>query len=80
MLKAPEDLENATLCRTMTALPEMIPLLDDFGDNYEKLARSAGQEAGKLPLALVLEGPEECIYSDAGYNVGMADALLRVLA
>ena len=80
VLKAPEDLENATLCRTMTALPEMIPLLDDFGDNYEKLARSAGQEAGKLPLALVLEGPEECIYSDAGYNVGMADALLRVLA
>lgn len=79
VLKSPEDLENATLRRTMAALPKLIPLLDDFGENYRKLAERAGQEIGKLPLALILEGAEECIYSDAGYNVGMADALWRIL-
>lgn len=79
VLKSPEDLENATLRRTMTALPKLIPVLDDFGASYEKLAQSVGQEIGKLPLAVILEGSQQCIYSDAGYNVGMADALWRIL-
>lgn len=79
VLKSAEDMENKTLRRTMEALPGIRPLLDDFGENYEKLASAAGQEAGKLPLALVLEKGPECIYSDAGYNVGLADMLWRIL-
>lgn len=79
VLKSPEDLKNATLRRTMEALPEIRPLLDDFGDHYKALAKAVGREVGKLPLAVVAEAGHECIYSDAGYNVGLADMLWRVL-
>lgn len=80
VLKSKEDLENATLRRTMEALPAITPLLDDFGENYRKLAETVGREVGKLPLAVVLEAGQECIYSDAGYNVGLADILWRILS
>lgn len=79
ILKSPEDLKNATLRRTMEALPGICPLLDDFGDNYGTLAKAVGREVGKLPLAVVSWAGQECIYSDAGYNVGLADMLWRVL-
>ncbi len=79
ILKAPEDLENTTLHRTLEALPEIDTLLDDFGENYCKLAQTLDQEIGKLPLAVILNGQQECIYSDAGYNVGLADMLYKIL-
>ncbi len=53
--------------------------MDEFGEGYETFARQAGCNPGKLPLVAVLEGGKECIYSGAGYNVGMADMLLRIL-
>lgn len=80
VLKTPEDLENRTLRRTMEALPILRPLYHEFGGEYEALAAAVGQEPGKLPLAVVLDGGLECIYSDAGYNVGMADMLWRILS
>ncbi|MBD5461400.1 MAG: transglutaminase domain-containing protein [Lachnospiraceae bacterium] len=80
VLRRQEDLENATLRRTMEALPALRPLLDDFGENYEALAESVGQKVGKLPLALVIDGGHTCIYSDAGYNVGLADMLWKILS
>ena len=79
VLKAPEDLENSTLHRTLEALPMIRTLLDDFGENYRGLAETVGQEPGKLPLAVILNGQQECIYSDAGYNVGLADMLYKIL-
>lgn len=79
ILKAPEDLENVTLHRTLEALPEIHTVMDDFGDNYRRLAQTVGQEPGKLPLAVILNGQQECIYSDAGYNVGLADMLYKIL-
>ncbi len=79
ILKGPEDLENATLRRALEALPTIHTLLDDFGENYRKLAEAVGQEPGKLPLAVILNGRQECIYSDAGYNVGLADMLYKIL-
>ena len=79
VVRAAENLEDATLRRTLTALPVLAPLLDDFGEDYKTLAESLGQEAGKLPLAMILEGGRECVYSDAGYNVGLADTLGKIL-
>lgn len=82
ILKAPEDLNNTTLQRTLQALPMIHTLLDDFGDNYRHLAETVRQEPGKLPLAVILNGQQECIeciYSDAGYNVGLADMLYKIL-
>lgn len=106
---------DETLMKTCGAIPQAELLFDDFGDSYETLARQAGRNPGKLPLALILEdgadcdashnadaagradcnvpcnadtaggrdcrdGQLSCIYSDAGYNVGMADTLLRILS
>lgn len=79
VLKSPEDLEDKTLKRTLEVLPGIRILLDDFGENYQELAGAVGQEPGKLPLAVILNGQQECIYSDAGYNVGLADMLYKIL-
>ncbi len=80
VLKSAEDMENATFRRTFGALPGLRPILGDFGSDYPVLAGKAGQESGRLPLALVVNQDLECIYSDSGYNVGMADMLFKVLA
>lgn len=79
ILRSAQDLENKTLSRTLEALPMIHTLLDDFGENYRRLAEKVGQEPGKLPLAVVLNGQQECIYSDSGYNVGLADMLYKIL-
>lgn len=70
---------DTTLCKVRKALPDAEVLRDGFGEEYRALCEKIGRPAGKLPLALVLEGGYDCIYSDAGYNVGMADALVRIL-
>lgn len=79
VLRGAADLEDKTLHRTLEALPKICTLLDDFGVNYHNLAQAVGQEPGKLPLAVILNGQQECIYSDAGYNVGLADMLYKIL-
>ena len=74
--------ENATLKRTCEALPAIGRLTDDFGENYKTLAEETGHGAGQLPLAAVLKAETDsvfCIYSDAGYKVGLADILLQIL-
>lgn len=77
ILNKPEDLENATLHRTLAALPKLCVVLDLLEENIKILADQIGEESGKLPLALVLNSEQECLYSSAGYNVGLADALLK---
>lgn len=71
---------DETLMKTCGVLPQAELLFDSFGDPYETLSRQVGRNPGKLPLALILEDGTNCIYSDAGYNVGMADTLLRILS
>lgn len=70
---------DGTLKKAREALPEARILTDEFGEAYGEFSRQAGCNPGKLPLAAVLEGGRECIFSAAGYNVGMADLLLRIL-
>ncbi len=71
--------ENATLRRFVEALPGIGKLVCDSGEAYRRLSESVEQNPGRLPLAMVMEGKGVCIYSDGGYNVGMADLLLRIL-
>lgn len=79
VVKKPEDLEDPTLKRTMAVIPALKPLFHDFGEEYKVLAEKIGLEAGRLPLAMVLEDGAKSVYADAGYNVGLADRLYRVL-
>ncbi len=80
VVKKPEDLKDATLARTMAAIPNLKPLLHDFGEDYKVLAEEIGLVADRLPLAMVLEGGAKSVYGDAGYNVGLADMLYRILS
>ncbi len=79
VVREKEDLEAPTLSRTRKAVPKLTPLLDDFDGNYRAMAETVGEEPGRLPLVLILEGGRRCIYSDAGYNVGLADTLWKIL-
>ena len=79
IVKSVKELENKTLKRTMEAVPKLVPMLNDFGTRYQQLTRYVGQEIDKLPLSLIVTPVGDCIYSDAGYNVGLADILLRIL-
>lgn len=71
--------QDVTLNRLLSVLPGARLLLDEFGPAYEALARSTGHGPGALPLALVLEKGRTCVYSDSGYNVGMAETLLKLM-
>ncbi len=78
--KGIDDEKDVTLKKAREALPHVQLLFDDFGESYEKLSRQVKRVPGKLPLALVLQDGKECLFSGSGYNVGMADMLLRILA
>lgn len=71
--------DDPTLKRACAALPQAKVVYDDFGKQYETLAYQVHRNPGKLPLAVITDNGKESIYSDAGYNVGMADVLLRIL-
>ena len=79
ILKTSEDLNNATLQRTIKVLPALNLFIDDSDKNAEVMAEEVGEEKGSLPLALVLNHEKKCLYSSAGYNVGLADTLLKIL-
>lgn len=71
--------QDQTLLKTRGFLPGAELLFHDFGDSYEKLSWQVGRNPGKLPLAVIMEKGKDCIFSDSGYNVGMADMLLQIL-
>ena len=71
---------DQTLLKTCGVLPGAKLLFHDFGEAYGKLSCQVGRNPGKLPLALIMENGSQCIFSDSGYNVGMADMLLGILA
>lgn len=74
-----EALKNPTVHRTLEALPNITVLLEDFDSNYNNLARQMFLEPGKLPLILVTGETGEGIYGIAGYNVGTAAMVARIL-
>lgn len=71
--------ENKTLKRVTEELPDLRLLVCDSHESYQELSKSIGQNPGNLPLAFVMQGGKNCIYSDGGYKVGMIELLLRVL-
>lgn len=75
-----EALKNPTLHRTLEALPNITVLLEDFDSNYNNLARQMFLEPGRLPLVLVTGETGEGIYGIAGYNVGTAAMVARILS
>jgi len=71
--------KDPTLSQTLKALPKARLLTDSFEEEYEALSGSVRCNQGVLPFAVVLEDGAP-VYADCGYNVGMADILLRILS
>ncbi len=75
--------ENYVRDRTLQKICGVLPgaelLFHDFGESYVRLSRQAGRNPGKLPLVTIMENGKDCIFSDSGYNVGMAEMILKVL-
>lgn len=68
-----------TLLKTCGKVSRAELLFHDFGTEYEAISRQTGRSPGKLPLAMIMRG-KGCLFADSGYNVGMADTLLRILS
>lgn len=79
VVKSPEDLLDPTLMGTRKAIPSLQVLYHDFGQEFQDLARAVDQKPDRLPFAVILKGGARAVYSGAGYNVGLADLLYRIL-
>lgn len=71
--------KDPTLKRTLSALTNVQFLVDDFGADMEVWARRMYLEPGKLPLIVIADEKMKGIYGVAGYNVGTADMILKIL-
>lgn len=79
VISSPKAKEDPTLKRTLSAVPNVQFLLDDFGADMGVLARRMYLEPGKLPLIVIIDEKMTGIYGVAGYNVGTADMILKIL-
>ena len=70
---------NPTLQRTLSGVTNVQFLLDDFGADMSAVARRMYLEPGKLPLIVIVDETMTGIYGVAGYNVGTADMILKLL-
>lgn len=71
--------EDPTLKRTLKGVSGVEFLLDDFDADMSVLARRMYLEPGKLPLIVIIDQSMKGIYGMAGYNVGTADMILKIL-
>lgn len=73
------EVKDPTLAKTLAELEHAQFLVDDFGADMETLARRMYLEPGKLPLIVIVNQEMREIYGVAGYNVGSADMILKIL-
>lgn len=79
VIRNPKVKENVTVQRTLSGVSNVQFLYDDFGDDMSVLARRMYLEPGKLPLIVIVDESMTGIYGVAGYNVGTADMILKLL-
>lgn len=78
-----EDFRQAgdhTLQKTLSALPEAELFQGDFFDTVPLLARRMFADPEKLPLLLLTDSRGRGLFSAAGYHVGTAELLVRLLS
>lgn len=79
IVKQEEDLLDETLKKCRAIFPDVQIYFDSFGKDREMTARKMYVDPEKLPLMVVTDGPCRGIFAAAGYAVGMAELLMRVL-
>ena len=80
IIRGDEAKKNHTLARALELLPKVTICYDDFRDNVSSIARRMYVDPDKLPLIVVTRPGLNGIFATSGYNVGMGDLLLKILA
>lgn len=79
MLREEGAVRQATLAKAMAMIPNIRLVYDDFHENVNTLGRRMYVDPDKLPLVLVLCDGLCGVYASSGYNVGLADILVRIV-
>lgn len=79
MLRDEEAVQQATLAKALKEIPGIRLVYDDFHENVNTLGRRMYVDPDKLPLVLVLNDGLCGVYASSGYNVGLADILIRII-
>ena len=80
ILRGKESLNNHTLAKALELLPKVTICYDDFRGNVSAIARRMYVDPDKLPLIVVTKPGLNGIFATSGYNVGMGDLLIKILA
>lgn len=80
VLKDQGSVDNATLSRTLQAIPNIQIYFDSFEEHVEMLARRMYVDQEKLPLLVVTKPGMNGIYGCSGYNVGSVDLMVKILS
>lgn len=70
--------KNATFAKAKETLPAAMVHCADFAETAVPMARRMFVDPDKLPLAVVCRGGRG-VYASSGYNVGIADLLLKII-
>ncbi len=80
IIRSDEAKKNHTLAKTLELLPNVTICYDDFRENVSSIARRMYVDPDKLPLIVVTKPGLNGIFATSGYNVGMGDLLIKILA
>lgn len=78
ILRDKSALENETLSNTLSLIPN-IKVYYDKSNNASVLARRMYVDPEKLPLTVITAHDLTAIYAFSGYNVGVADLIMKIL-
>lgn len=78
ILKDKSALKNETLSKTLSLIPN-IQVYYDKSNNASILARRMYVDPEKLPLTIITAHDLIAIYAFSGYNVGVADLIMKIL-
>lgn len=80
IIRSDEAKKNHTLAKALELLPNVTICYDDFRENVSSIARRMYVDPDKLPLIVVTKPGLNGIFATSGYNVGMGDLLIKILA
>jgi len=79
ILRDESALSNATLRKVLNTGLNVDVYYGDFAADAPEVAKSLNSESDKFPLVFVTTDGRHSAYSFSGYNVGMAELLLKIL-
>lgn len=79
VLRNKAALQNATLAKTLSLMPKVKLYYDDFKENVNTLGRRMYVDPDKLPLVVVMNNGLTGVYACSGYNVGVAELLIKIV-